>query len=150
MTEGLIRLKLQELLHCLPGSRADQPLLEQVLDLRQSYRCDITSIVEENITNTLSLGQLATLSGRSLSSFRRDFLAIYNMPPSKWIRLRRLDKSLELLASTRMTVTDICYTLGFENIAHFSRLFKSRFGLSPSACRNMGTPQSAATPIARA
>jgi len=57
------------------------------------------------------------------------------MPPSQWIRKKRLEKAQELLTSTTMTVTDICYTLGFENIAHFSRLFKSQFGYPPSEFR---------------
>lgn len=130
---SLIKIKLFELLFYLAGS--DDQILEQVLDLREHYRSNITNTVEENIMNSLSLNQLAVLAGRSLSSFRRDFLAIYNMPPSQWIRKKRLEKAQELLASTTMTVTDICYTLGFENIAHFSRLFKSEFGRPPTEFR---------------
>lgn len=130
---SLIKIKLFELLFYLAGG--DNQILEQVLDLREHYRSNITSTVEENIMNSLSLNQLAVLAGRSLSSFRRDFLAIYNMPPSQWIRKKRLEKAQELLSSTTMTVTDICYTLGFENIAHFSRLFKSQFGHPPSEFR---------------
>ncbi|WP_276485565.1 helix-turn-helix domain-containing protein [Paraflavitalea pollutisoli] len=150
MTDALIRLKIQEFLYCLPGSMADQSLLQLILDLRQNYPCNITTVVEENLTNTITLGQLARMSGRSLSSFRRDFLAIYNMPPSRWIRLQRLEKSLQLLASTRMSVTDICYTLGFENIAHFSRLFKSHFGIPPSACRTTANTQPLAATMGEA
>ncbi len=130
---SLIKIKLFELLFYLAGS--DNQILEQVLDLREHYRNNITNTVEENIMNSLSLNQLAVLTGRSLSSFRRDFLAIYNMPPSLWIRKKRLQKAQELLLSTTMTVTDICYTLGFENIAHFSRLFKSQFKYPPSEFR---------------
>lgn len=136
LTEHLVKIKLLELLFCLPGSRQDQVMLEQVLNLREPFRGDIVNIIEENIMNTISLTQMARLAGRSLSSFRRDFQAIYNMPPSRWIRLKRLEKARELLAGTRMSVTDICYTLGFENIAHFSRLFKSHFGFSPSTLRS--------------
>lgn len=135
-TEQLKKIKLLELLFCLPGSRQDQPILEQVLNLREPFRGDIVNVIEENMMNTLSLSQMARLAGRSLSSFRRDFQAIYNMPPSRWIRLKRLEKARELLAGTQMTVTDICYMLGFENIAHFSRLFKSHFGCSPSTLRS--------------
>ena len=130
---SLIKIKLFELLFYLASS--DNQILEQVLDLREHYRNNITNTVEENIMNSLSLNQLAVLTGRSLSSFRRDFLAIYNMPPSLWIRKKRLQKAQELLLSTTMTVTDICYTLGFENIAHFSRLFKSQFKYPPSEFR---------------
>ncbi len=126
---GLIRIKLMELffhLSCIDGC-----MLRQLLDVREHYRANITATVEENVMNSLSVHQLAELSGRSISSFRRDFSAIYNMPPSQWIRLKRLEKARELLLGTTMTVTDICYTLGFEHIAHFSKLFKTHFGKSP-------------------
>jgi AraC-like DNA-binding protein len=57
------------------------------------------------------------------------------MPPSQWIRQKKLDKARELLISTTMTVTDICYTTGFESVAHFSRLFKSQYGYCPTEFR---------------
>lgn len=128
-----VKIKLLELLFYLAAHNDN--ILSQILDLKEHFRSDITNTVEENILNSLSLRQLAVLSGRSLSSFRRDFLAIYNMPPSQWIRQKRLGKARELLASTSMSITDICYTLGFESIAHFSRLFKSQFGYPPSEFR---------------
>ncbi|HTE27755.1 helix-turn-helix domain-containing protein [Flavitalea sp.] len=131
--DNLVKIKLLELLFYLAGS--NKAVLEQVLDLRERFRSDITATVADNIMNSLSLNQLADLSGRSLSSFRRDFMAIYNMPPSQWIRQKRLEKAQELLQSTTMTITNICYTLGFENIAHFSRIFKSHFKYSPSEYR---------------
>jgi AraC-like DNA-binding protein len=130
---SLIKIKLLELLFYLSAN--DNKILEQLLDLRDHFRSNITATVEENIMNSLSLNQLAVLSGRSLSSFRRDFLAIYNMPPSQWIRQKRLEKARELLIRTKMTITDICYTTGFENIANFSRLFKSEFGYCPTEFR---------------
>ena len=130
---NLVKIKLLELLFYL--SSLHNKILKQLLDLKEYFRCNITATVEENIMNSISLHQLAVLSGRSLSSFRRDFLAIYNMPPSQWLRQKKLEKSKELLVSTTMTVTDICYTTGFENIAHFSRLFKSQFGCNPSGFR---------------
>lgn len=133
ITDSLTKIKLLELLFCL--STNNQSLFKEILDVREQFRPNITCIVEENITNSLSLRQLARLAGRSVSSFRRDFLYIYNMPPSRWIRLKRLEKAQQLLANTNMTVTDICYTLGFESIAHFSRIFKSNFGYPPSEMR---------------
>jgi len=127
---GLVRIKMLELFFRI--SAIDSCLLRHVLDVREHFRSNITATVEENIMNSLSVQQLATLSGRSVSSFRRDFMAIYNMPPSQWIRLKRLEKAKELLQGTTMTITDICYTLGFEHIAHFSKLFKTHFGCPPS------------------
>lgn len=131
--EYLTRIKLLELLFNL--LQAESIVLPQLMDLRTHFRADITSTVEEHVMSAMSLSQLAELSGRSLSSFKRDFFAIYNMPPSTWVRLRRLEKARELFLNTTMTVTDVCYTLGFENLAHFSRVFKSHFGYPPSKAR---------------
>lgn len=133
LEETLVKIKLLELLYSLKNSESE--LLDLFLDLRKDMRPNITIVVEDNYMNPLSIDQLARLAGRSLSSFRRDFFSVYNMPPSQWIRERRLKKSIEFLLNTNMTITDICYTLGFENIAHFSRLFKSQFGHSPTEYR---------------
>lgn len=126
----LIRIKLFELLFHLPDT--ERQLLFRLAKNKQTERPDITTTVERNIMNNISMRELAALSGRSLSSFKRDFQAIYNMPPSQWIRQRRLEKARELVTHTSMSVTDICYTLGFEHIAHFSRLFKAYFGVAPT------------------
>ena len=37
-----------------------------------------------------------------------------------------------MLQSTELSVSDVAYSLGFENPTHFSRIFKGRFGYSPS------------------
>ena len=130
---SLIKLKILELLFCL--SKLPNGIITHLLDIKDHFRSDITATVEENITNSISLSELAMLSGRSLSSFRRDFAAIYKMPPRQWITKRKLEKSKELLLGTTMTITDIGYMTGFENIAHFSRSFKSRFGCPPTTFR---------------
>ena len=129
----LTKIKLLELLFCLAGS--DPSFFSLLLHTKKSVRPGIKAVMEEHVMSAISLNKLASLSQRSLSSFRRDFLSIYNMPPSKWIRERRLKKAQDLLRTTRMSITDICYALGFENITHFSRLFKSRFGFPPSTYR---------------
>lgn len=126
---NLMKIKLLELLYDLAA--ADNDLMQQLLQLKQQTRSDIPKIVEENILNPISVSDLAYLSGRSLSSFKRDFQTIYNMSPHQWIRERRLDRAKELLMNTPMSVTDICFMTGFENVAHFSRAFKERYGCSP-------------------
>lgn len=133
VNDCLTKIKLLELLFCLGVT--DSSVIPLLMHSSKSVRPHIKAIMEEHIMSAMPLSKLAALSQRSLSSFRRDFLAIYNMPPSKWIRERRLKKAQDLLCTTRMSITDICYTLGFESITHFSRLFKSRFGFPPSSCR---------------
>ncbi|MBF4519163.1 helix-turn-helix transcriptional regulator [Flavobacterium sp. ANB] len=130
---NFVKIKLFELLFYL--SMWEQEVFDILLDLKISYKSNIVKTVEENIMNSISINQIAALTGRSLSGFRRDFLSVYNMPPSQWIRYKRLEKAKELLLSTKMSITEICYNLGFENIAHFSRLFKIQFSQTPTEYR---------------
>lgn len=130
---GLIKIKMLELLYGI--THTDRKLLQQILQLNQQVHRDISQVLEENYMSPVSINDLAYLSGRSLSSFKRDFKSIYNIPPSMWIRERRLKKAKELLSKTEMSVTDVCYTIGFENAAHFSRVYKSRYGHPPSSQR---------------
>ncbi|WP_307437977.1 AraC family transcriptional regulator [Paenibacillus sp. V4I3] len=127
---GLIKIKLLELLFDVADT--DGNFLIQFLQLKRKERKSITEVIEENIFNPLSLNDLAYLSGRSLSTFKREFKEIYNTSPLHYIRNRRLEKAKELLTHTSLSVTDVCFSTGFENIAHFSKVFKERFGISPS------------------
>ncbi|KAI7266586.1 hypothetical protein KC345_g8139 [Hortaea werneckii] len=131
--DGLVRIKLLELLYDV--ANANPEFMRQLLQLKQQTRADIPAVMEENLLNPVSLSDLAYLTGRSLSSFKRDFQSIYNTPPSKWIRQRRLDKAQELLQHKSMSVTDVCYMTGFESVAHFSKVFKDRFGFPPTVYR---------------
>ncbi|UJF33411.1 helix-turn-helix domain-containing protein [Paenibacillus hexagrammi] len=131
--EGLVRVKLMELLFHIADS--NDRFLHQMMQPISKDRDSIAKIMEENFLNPVSLNDLAYLSGRSLATFKRDFQAIYHTSPLKWVRNRRLDKAKELLAETALSVTDVCFSTGFENIAHFSKVFKERFGLPPSEFR---------------
>jgi AraC family transcriptional regulator, exoenzyme S synthesis regulatory protein ExsA len=133
--EGLVRVKLMELLFHMADS--NERFLHQLMQPISKDKGSIAKVMEENFMNPVSLNDLAYLSGRSLATFKRDFQAIYNTSPIKWIRNRRLDKAKELLAETVLSVTDVCFSTGFENIAHFSKVFKERFGLPQSEFRKL-------------
>jgi len=116
-------------------SECSKNMFQQVLQLRHPVRADIRQVVEQHYATPVTLPELAYLSGRSLSSFKRDFQLIYNMPPAQWIRTKRLEKAKEMLQKTLLPVTEICYSMGFENISHFSRIFKDHYGQSPTEYR---------------
>lgn len=133
VTDGLVKVKLMELLFHLIES--NEQFVYQLLQPNRSEHNHIQKIMEENYTKPVSLQDLAYLSGKSLSTFKREFQTIYQTSPLKWIRNRRLDHAEHLLCHTTLSVTDICYSIGFENLAHFSKVFKLRFGLAPSEFR---------------
>lgn len=128
--EELIKLKLFELLFNIAD--ADEKLFYQFVQLKHREPSSIAKVIEENLMNPVSLEDLAYLSGRSLSTFKREFYAIYNEPTFQWIRNRRLEKARDLLTSSRLSVTDVCFATGFENVAHFSKSFKKKYGIPPS------------------
>ena len=127
---GLLRLKVMELLYNVMD--CSKNIFRQMLQLRQPVKTDIHRVVEENYTSPISLDELAYLSGRSLSSFKREFQDIYGESPARWIREKRLSKAQQMLRSSSLSVADVAYSLGFENPTHFSRIFKQQFGYTPS------------------
>ncbi len=50
----------------------------------------------------------------------------------------RMDKAMELLGSTSLSITEVADAVGLEDLAYFSRLFKLRFGISPRQARTGG------------
>ncbi|MBR1792116.1 MAG: helix-turn-helix transcriptional regulator [Bacteroidales bacterium] len=128
---GLLRLKVMELLYNVMD--CSKNIFRQMLQLRHPLRTDIHRVVEENYTSPISLEELAYLSGRSLSSFKREFQEIYGESPARWIRQKRLSKAHQMLQASNLSVADVAYSLGFENPTHFSRIFKQQYGISPSS-----------------
>lgn len=128
-----LRRKMMELLY--DTAICSDAIFQQILHMQQPVRADLRDVVERHYASPIRLEDLAYLSGRSLSSFKRDFQQTFNVPPATWIREKRLNKAKEMLETTAMTVSDICYTLGFENVSHFSRIFKQYHGTMPTSLR---------------
>lgn len=140
--DELIKLKMLELLFDIMD--ADRGLLNQMLQLRQQRPTSIVEVMEKNLLNPVSLQDLAYLSGRSLSTFKREFRKIYNEPAFQWIRNRRLEKAKELLTHSGISITEVSLATGFENVSHFSKVWKQKYGVSPSAMRNRSAAENAA------
>ena len=96
--------------------------------------------MDENYMAELSLTEFANYTGRSLSSFNRDFRKAYGQAPQKWLIAKRLDLSKELLQTRGCKVAEAMSDAGFSNLSYFSRAYKERFGHSPSEEKRAGTP----------
>lgn len=93
-------------------------------------------IMEANFFSNFSLEEFARLCSRSLSTFKKEFSILYNTTPGKWLMEKRLAYSRFLLETTDNSVDEIHFESGFENRSHFDRVFKSKYGLSPSRFRH--------------
>jgi AraC-like DNA-binding protein len=128
-----LRRKMMELLY--DTAICSDTIFQQILHLQQPVRTDLRELIEKHYASPIRLEDLAYFSGRSLSSFKRDFQQTFNVPPATWIREKRLNKAKEMLETTEMTVSEICYSLGFENVSHFSRIFRQYHGIIPTSLR---------------
>lgn len=90
--------------------------------------------INKNISEKISIVQLAELTHSSVSTFERNFKKDVGMVPSKYITERRLSLAITLLSS-QMSILEICEKCGFPDYAHFISNFKKRFGLTPGQYR---------------
>jgi AraC-like DNA-binding protein len=134
-SEPLVRLKLKELIVSVLTSGRNAGLATYFRKIGESDAPSVPEIMESNFRFNLSLEEYAKLCHRSLSSFKRDFQTHFQESPGKWLLRKRLDYSAVLLRGSRMNVTEIAFESGFEDVSHFSRVFKERFDVPPIAYR---------------
>jgi len=82
--------------------------------------------------SNLQAGDIAEKMGMSRMQLHRKLKALTTYSTGKYIQAIRLEKALELLREQKWNVTEVAYQVGFRNPNHFSRLFKNKFGQSPS------------------
>lgn len=130
-TKGVLELKILELLLLLNHQNGDQAFANFLFRLTLPKKRNIKSFMKENYDKPLKVEDYAYLTGRSMSTFRRDFKAYFDTTPQQWLKEQRLEKALILLSKQEMSVTEVAYEVGYENISYFIRAFKDKAGLSP-------------------
>lgn len=126
---GVLQLKLKEVLLLL--LRYKSSLKDVLFDFSEPYRIDLKTYMEKNYHFNVQLERFAYLTGRSLSTFKRDFEKIFHQTPSRWLLHRRLKEAYELITRQGKKASDIYLDLGFEDLSHFSFVFKKEFGMAP-------------------
>ncbi|MCX8280120.1 AraC family transcriptional regulator [Phyllobacterium sp. 0TCS1.6C] len=80
--------------------------------------------------------EVAKLVGLAPSAFSRAFRRLTGMNFSAYSRSVRVWRARTLLAETEMSITDICFEAGFNNLSNFNRYFRTETGLTPRSYRN--------------
>lgn len=118
----------------LSGIIEAEPALAAVFrEYTLAQRTDLTAFMNQSFLLRMPLKALAIQSGRSLSTFNREFKMIFGETPHRWIMTKRLSLARDLMAKMRLSPSDVYIQAGFEDLAHFSRSFKKQFGVPPSA-----------------
>lgn len=119
--------------------RTDNDVYASLFDFTSRWKIGLVDFMEDNYTLDLSLEELANYSGRSLSTFNRDFRKVFGTSPQKWIIARRLQSARDMLREGRMQVQEVMADVGFCNLSYFSRIYKDAFGYPPSEERSSAT-----------
>jgi AraC-like DNA-binding protein len=86
---------------------------------------------DRHYAEPLSLDALANVAGLSKYHFLRMFRATYGTTPMEYVSQRRIERAQDLLRATNLTVTEVCFAVGFSSLGSFSSRFRRLVGETP-------------------
>lgn len=126
----LATLKITEAVSIL---RMLDPEIDGVLaNFDDPYKVNLIGFMEKNYMFNMTLEKFSYLTGRSLTTFKRDFKKSFSTTPQRWLTQKRLELAHYQLAEQKRKPIEVCFETGFENLSHFSYAFKKQFGYAPS------------------
>lgn len=135
VTEDILILKLKEIILLLLQTENSPKVIEILTNLFTEKTFSFKEIIEAHIFSQVNITELAQLTTHSLSSFKREFKKVYNDTPANYIKHKRMERAAELLLVSDSAIGHIAYDCCFQDVAHFSRSFKEKYGQSPSEYR---------------
>ena len=131
--ENIAALKITEAISIL---REINKNIDNVLaDFEEPGKIDLVNFMERNYMFNMPLDKFGYLTGRSLSTFNRDFRKIFQTTPQRWLIQKRLELAFYHLSEKNKKPSDVFMEVGFEDFSHFSYAFKKQYGFAPSLAR---------------
>ncbi|WP_445457858.1 helix-turn-helix domain-containing protein [Flavobacterium sp. HNIBRBA15423] len=135
VNDDLLKLKIKELILLLLQTNNAENIISLFSHLFTPRQANFKEVIQFHLFSNITIPELALLSGRSLSAFKRDFENYYKDTPANYIKEQKLLKASELLYSTDFSISEISYEVGFNDISHFTKLFKLKYNSTPSQYR---------------
>ncbi|MBB4120161.1 helix-turn-helix domain-containing protein [Martelella radicis] len=101
----------------------------------------VVSYVEENLSRSIRIEEMASLARLSKSHFSRAFRESFGDSPYNYVLVRRVARAKELMIATRAPLSEIALDCGMCDQAHFCRVFKRAVGTSPDRWRRPNMPE---------
>jgi len=128
--ENIALLKITEAISIL--RTIDLSIDGFLANFEEPGKIDLVSFMEKNFMFNESLEKFGYLTGRSLTTFKRDFQKAFNTTPQKWLTQKRLELAHYQFAEKKKKPVEVYWEVGFENLSHFSYAFKKHFGYAPT------------------
>ncbi|MFO7704359.1 MAG: DNA-binding response regulator [Halopseudomonas sp.] len=90
------------------------------------------SFIDQNLHNKLSQRMVAEHCGLSQCQFSRFFKRLTGVTFQEYLPHRRISEAMRLLANPQVSITDVCFTVGFRDHSYFTRTFQRYVGKPPS------------------
>lgn len=138
LTQARLFLQLLELLagdaraHRLSGVAYNAE--ESEFDTARSVEM-VLKYLRQNYMLNVSEAELARLANKSPSAFSRAFRRTVGVPFVKYLNELRINAACELLTGGSLSITEICYQVGFNSVSNFNRRFAASKGMPPMAFR---------------
>jgi AraC-like DNA-binding protein len=108
--------------HTTTANEIDEKFLHRVIET-----------IEMNISdNSFNAELLSKKIGMSRMQLYRKLRSLTDQTVHEFIRSIRLKKAVQLLAERRMTITQVAYEVGFNDLTYFARCFRKQYKKSPS------------------
>ena len=94
-------------------------------------------IIEENFSNSdLNVNFLAEKLNISRSGLFAKIKTLADVTPNEMIQIVRLKRAAQLLRETDLSVSEVCYRVGFSSPSYFTKCFSKQFGIKPTEWKN--------------
>lgn len=128
---NLAEIKISECLTVLDNCA---PHVQKLLNVfHEPGKVDLADFMDQHFLYNLPLEKFGYLTGRSLTTFKKDFQKVFKTTPGRWLTQKRLEFAHYQIAVRKRKPMDIFADAGFENLSHFSFAFKKQFGYSPTS-----------------
>ncbi|MDO4340863.1 MAG: AraC family transcriptional regulator [Eubacteriales bacterium] len=112
----------------------DNILHPQSSDL--SITKNMVGFIQKYYTHKISLMDIAASGAVGQSKCCKLFAKYFNQTPNIYLTQYRLNKSIELLRNTDISITEIAFSVGFSGASYYAETFRKWFGQSPTKFRN--------------
>ncbi|MEQ9692949.1 GlxA family transcriptional regulator [Shimia sp. SDUM112013] len=118
------------------GTAEQRVSLQSRHGMRNPHLVKAIETMSENLETPIAPMQIAQDIGISTRQLERIFGRYMNCSPKKYYVDLRLQKARNLLVQTDRSVTEIALACGFESPGHFSRVYRAKYGITPTAQQN--------------
>lgn len=89
-------------------------------------------IIKENLESLPTIAELATQLNTNTNKIQDTFKMMFHCTVNEYIQEHRLNKAKHLFLTTDHNISEICHLLGIQSRSYFSKVFKEKYGVTPS------------------